>query len=218
VLEQIGGIVLAGGKSSRMGRDKTQLAVDGSRTFVERAVATVSRLADEVIVVTAAEPYEQAGVRWARDIYPGAGPLGGIYSGLRAGSMPYVLVVACDMPFLSMPLLRHMVQMPRDYDVLIPRREDGRLEPLHAIYARACLEPIHALLEAGRYCILDLFEMGRMHYLDEEELRRYDPQGRSFFNINTPDELWQARQMAARAEGGKPDASRARSTANRCAS
>jgi molybdopterin-guanine dinucleotide biosynthesis protein A len=194
-VEPISGIVLAGGKSRRMGQDKTRIRLESGHSLVEHAAARLAEVADEVIVVTAGLPVEIPGVRWAGDIYEGAGPLGGIYAGLHACAWSHALVVACDMPFLNAELLRHMARLPRDYDVLLPSLRRG-VEPLHAVYGKGCIEPARALLEAGQYCILDLYERVRMRYIEEQEVARYDPEGRSFFNINTPDQLRQARNMS----------------------
>ncbi len=195
--EPISGIVLAGGKSRRMGQDKTQIRLDSGLSLLEHAVARVAEVADEVVVVTAGSRGNLPNVRWANDVYPGAGPLGGIYAGLLACAWDHALVVACDMPFLSVDLLRYMVELPRDYDVLLPSLPRG-VEPLHAVYGRRCLEPARELLEAGEYCILDLYERVRVRYVGPEEIAIYDPDGRSFFNINTPDQLRQARNMSRR--------------------
>jgi molybdopterin-guanine dinucleotide biosynthesis protein A len=200
MLEPISAIVLAGGKSTRMGRDKTQIHLNSGLSLVDQAVARMRDTANEVIVATAGVQWDVPGVRWAFDIYEGAGPLGGIYAGLREAAWSHALVVACDMPFLNEALLRYMVGLPRDYDVLIPSLPHG-VEPLHAIYGKGCLEPSRQLLEEQRYSILELFDMVRMRYLTQAEVEQFDPECRSFFNINTPDQLREARRMASAVEG-----------------
>jgi molybdopterin-guanine dinucleotide biosynthesis protein A len=195
--EPISGIVLAGGKSRRMGQDKTRIRLESGLSLVEQAVARLSNVTDEVIVVTAGLREDLPTARWASDLHEGAGPLGGIYAGLLACAWDHALVVACDMPFLNVELLRYMAGLPRDYDVLLPSLSRG-VEPLHAIYGKACLEPARALLETGQYCILDLYGQVRMRYINAEEVAQYDPEGRSFFNVNTPDQLRQARTMSRR--------------------
>ncbi len=195
--EPISGIVLAGGKSRRMGQDKTQIRLESGLSLLEQAAARMTEVVDEVIIVTAGSLGNVPNVRWASDVYQGAGPLGGIYAGLLACTWSHALVVACDMPFLNVDLLRYMAGVPRDYDVLLPCLARG-VEPLHAIYSKACLEPARDLLEAGEYCILDLYERVRVRYVSPEEIALYDPDGRSFFNINTPDQLRQARNMSRR--------------------
>lgn len=195
--EPISGIVLAGGKSRRMGQDKTRIQLDSGLSLLEQAVLKVAQVTDEVIVVTAGSQVSLPDVCWVSDVYPGAGPLGGIYTGLLACTWSHALVVACDMPFLNLDLLRYMVNLPREYDVLLPSLARG-VEPLHAVYGKGCLEPARDLLEAGEYCILDLYERVRVRYLSPMELAPYDPDGTSFFNVNTPDQLRQARLMSRR--------------------
>jgi molybdopterin-guanine dinucleotide biosynthesis protein A len=128
------------------------------------------------------------------DQFPGLGALAGIHAGLAASAHQYNLIVACDMPFLSPGLLAHMAGRPRDYDVLIPRQEHGMLETLHAIYSRACLAPISEQLAAGQAKVIDFFPRVRVAYLDEPEVRRFDPALRSASNLNTPADLEQARR------------------------
>lgn len=195
--EPISGIVLAGGKSTRMGKDKTEIRLESGLSLVEQAAEHLSVVVQEVVVVTAGAMWELPGVRWASDLHQGAGPLGGIYAGLRACAWDHAIVVACDMPFLNADLLRYMASLPRDYDVLLPSLSRG-VEPLHAIYGKACLEPALALLEVGQHSILDLYGLVRTKYLEEDEIAKFDPEELSFFNINTPDQLRQARNMSRR--------------------
>ena len=198
-------VVLAGGQSRRMGQDKRRLRLGGpgGPTLLEHTVGLVARLCDEVVVVLN-DPQEWAGLpaRLTPDVYPDGGALGGIYSGLLAASRDYALVVACDMPFLSHDLLAAMLARPRDYDALVPRSPDSGttrnaldVEPLHAIYARACLAPMRATLESGRRQIAAFFPQVRVAYVEPDEIRRYDPAGRSFLNVNTPEQIAEARRL-----------------------
>ncbi|MGB5934197.1 MAG: molybdenum cofactor guanylyltransferase [Anaerolineae bacterium] len=196
----ISSILLAGGKSSRLGTDKARIKLGGRLAMVQSAAEKLLTVSDEVIVVTGGRRYGHLKVKWVTDVYPGAGPLGGLYSGLLAAKSSHALVVACDMPFLNLALLRYMISLPRDYDVLIPNL-CHELEPLHAVYSRNCLHPIERLLKAGHFKILDFFDRVIVHYLTEEEIEQYDPDHRSFFNINTPDQLREAKTMIKRAFG-----------------
>ncbi|MFB0535814.1 MAG: molybdenum cofactor guanylyltransferase, partial [Anaerolineae bacterium] len=127
----VSGIVLAGGQSSRLGMDKSFVNVNG-QSLIEQIVAKLVRLSDDVIIVAnSPEKYHHLEVRVVGDIYPGKGALGGIYSGLRAAANTHSLVVACDMPFLDLNLLRYMILLARGHDVVIPR-VGGFPEPLHA--------------------------------------------------------------------------------------
>jgi molybdopterin-guanine dinucleotide biosynthesis protein A len=145
---------------------------------------------DEVLVV-AYRGDRPLPYRIVPDLYAAGGSLGGLYSGLYAASNDYALAVATDMPFLSLPLLRWMLDQPRDYDVLVPLREEP--EPLHAVYAKRCLEPMRRRLESGRLKITGFFEDVRVRLVDAATLAVYDPEGLSFFNINTPEDLERAR-------------------------
>jgi len=194
----ISAIVLAGGKGSRLGIDKARLTLrldEGQavgRTLLEGIVEKLLAISEEVIVVGHGEVLcGHLRARAVGDVYPGTGPLGGIYSGLQAATSHHALVVACDMPFLNLDLLRYMINQPRDYDVLIPKWR-GRLEPLHAIYSKNCLTPIEELLKHDNLKILDFFDRVRVRYVLEEEINRYDSQHLSFFNINTSEQLRKA--------------------------
>jgi len=197
------GIVLAGGKSSRLGQDKALVRLDGATTLAEMAVRCLAPLVEEVIVVGDVERLAALPARVVPDLYPGAGTLGGIYTGLTAGGHEHAFVVACDMPFLSADLLGYMIALPRDYDVLLPRLARGRYEPLHAVYSRRCLAPIRDRLEIEQYRIIGFLGEVRVRYLDEPELRRLDPELRSFHNVNTPDDLLRAIEMF-RSQSSRP--------------
>ncbi len=190
---RVTGIVLAGGKSSRLGQDKALLRLTGGVTLVEATVERLRPLVDEVLVVASdGGRLGQLPARVVADVFPDGGALGGIYSGLAAARHEYALVVACDMPFLNPDLLRYLLELPRDYDALLPRLAGGLLEPLHAAYARACCEPIRARLAAGRYRVVGFLDAVRVRYVEEPELRLLDPELRSFYNVNTPEELEKA--------------------------
>jgi molybdopterin-guanine dinucleotide biosynthesis protein A len=193
----ISGIVLAGGQSSRLGTDKSFLNVNG-QSLIEHIVAKLGRLSDNVIIVTnSPEKHDHLEARLVGDIYPGKGALGGIYSGLKAAANTHSLVVACDMPFLDLNLLRYMILLARGHDVVIPRIGEF-LEPLHAIYSKGCLEPIDRLLARGGLKIIDFFSEVRVRYVEEEEVDIFDPQHLSFFNVNTLSDLEEMKKLAKR--------------------
>jgi molybdopterin-guanine dinucleotide biosynthesis protein A len=196
----VSGIVLAGGQSSRLGTDKSFVNVNG-QSLIEQIVAKLVRLSDDVIIVTnSPEKYDRLEAKLVGDIYPGKGALGGIYSGLRAAANAYSLVVACDMPFLDLNLLRYMILLARGHDVVIPRI-GGLLEPLHAIYSQSCLEPIDRLLARGGLKIIDFFSEVRVRYVEEDEVDIFDPQHLSFFNVNTPNDLEEVKKLVRRGKG-----------------
>jgi molybdopterin-guanine dinucleotide biosynthesis protein A len=185
-LEQITSvIILAGGQSRRMGRDKTLLAVDGE-PLVHRAVRILGVLSDDLIIVANdVERYQPLALsaRFVPDERPGVGALMGIYSGLRAAHYPQALIVACDMPFLNSPLLNYMLTQSDGYDVVIPR-VGGLLEPLHAIYGKSCLPFIRDLLDKSQRKIIAFFDEVRVRYIEEPEIDQFDPKHLSFVNVN----------------------------------
>ena len=197
------GIILTGGEGQRLGGNKALLEL-GGRSLLARAVAKVRPLCAEVIVVGGLSAADQVpGTRFVADIHPGHGALGGIHAGLQASYTEYSLVVGCDMPFLNSDLLRYMIGQVEGHDVcctaadvIIPRLK-GLLEPLHALYSRNCLEPIVRLLAQGGGRIISFFPQVRVRYIEAAEVDRFDPQHRSFFNINTPEDWQQAQRWVA---------------------
>lgn len=195
-MEAISGIILAGGKSRRMGVNKALLTI-GGQPLIRRVADVVAQVADELIVV-ADQPglYAHLGVRVVGDLLPGRGALGGMYSGLRTARHFHCLVVACDMPFLNLNLLRYMVTCAPAWDVVIPCL-DGWLEPLHALYSKACMGSIEKLLSEGNLKIIDLLPEVRVRYLEQEEIELFDRRYLCFTNVNTPAELNRTRYIAA---------------------
>jgi molybdopterin-guanine dinucleotide biosynthesis protein A len=193
-------IVLAGGRSRRLGLDKIILCLD-DETLLEATVKKVAALGDEVIVaVKGPLPYCLPGVRLVTDVHPGCGPLGGLHAGLAAASNSCCSVVACDMPFLNLDLLRYLISLAEDADVVVPRWTD--VEPLHAIYRPVtCLGPIERALARGERRIISFYHEVRVRYVERAEIARFDPQGLSFFNVNTAEDWEQARALA-RSHGG----------------
>jgi molybdopterin-guanine dinucleotide biosynthesis protein A len=191
--------VLAGGQSRRMGRDKAFLPV-GGRPVVERVIERVAPLSDDVLLIAPADDlYRHLSARLVGDIYPGKGPLGGIYTALHAARYDHCLVVACDMPFLDTGLLRYLVGLAPGYDVVIPRVE-GFPETLHAVYGKRCLEPIQRRLLAGQLKIIGFFDEVRVRYVERDDVARFDPEFHSFMNMNTPAD-WERLQQLAMQEG-----------------
>ena len=192
----ISSVILAGGTSRRMGTSKALLKV-GDRPIIERVIEKVSLVGKEIILVTnKPDEYAHLSHPMVPDAYPGKGPLGGIYSGLKAASNPYALVVACDMPFLNAPLLRYMTLLSPGHDVVVPRLEAG-IEPLHAIYSKACLPAMETLLQQNHLRIISFYSQVRVRYVEQQEIEILDPQLFSLFNVNSLDDLQRAREMAA---------------------
>lgn len=192
---EVSGIVLAGGKSSRMGTNKALLPV-GRETLIGTVVKILKSLFPEIIVVTnEPELYQDLGVKLVKDLIPGSGPLGGIHAGLVASPYWYNFVVACDMPFLEPRLITFMVEQAPGYDGVVPLLGE-RFEPLHAIYSKGCLSPIKDCLKKSITKIIAFYPAVRLRYLEAEVLTRYGDPGKIFFNINTPNDLAWARRQA----------------------
>ncbi len=192
-------IVLAGGKGLRLGRDKALEVFDNSN-LLQRVLSQLSSFSNDIIIVTARDKSlsQFTGCprfRIVADAYPGKGALVGLGTGLAASNSWYNLVVACDMPFLNQALLRYMVQLSADFDLVVPRVGE-LVEPLHAVYARTCLAPIEQLLEQGNLRVNALFDLVKVRYVEAEEIDRFDPEHLSFFNINTKADLERAQQLA----------------------
>ena len=191
----LSGIVLAGGLSRRLGRDK---AVEpfGDEPLIARVIGRLSTLTNETVVVVnnearGAELPLPDEAKVAVDIYPDSGSLGGIFSGLTVANTDWGFVVACDMPFLNTDLIAHMLTLREDYDAVVPLL-DGYPEPTHAAYSKACLPHIESRLEAGQLKIAGFFDDVRVRYVSESEIDSFDAERLSFFNVNRPDDLERA--------------------------
>ncbi|RLC65452.1 MAG: molybdenum cofactor guanylyltransferase [Chloroflexi bacterium] len=195
-------IILAGGKSSRLGRDKALQAI-GDKSLLQWVIDRLIILSSEIIVVTAhgkAIPCSSATrIKTVADIYPSKSPLVGIYSGLMASASPRAIVVGCDMPFLSVGLLKYMAQICSNFDIVIPQIED-KLEPLCAVYSKNCVAPIRWLLEQNELKISRLFTLVKAKYVEKDEINRFDPEHLSFFNINSKTDLGKAKKLVAEKE------------------
>lgn len=192
-------IVLAGGKSLRLGRDKV-LETIGNRSLLEQVVSCVSSLTSNIIVVTGREQTvlqftDYSKLKIVTDIYPGKGPLGGIFTGLAVSDSFCNLVVASDMPFLNQGLLHYMMQLSADFDLVVPR-VGNLVEPLHAVYTKSCLAPIENMIKQRKLSVYKLLRLARVRYVEAEEIERFDPKHLSFFNINTEADLEIARDLA----------------------
>jgi len=196
-------IILAGGKSVRLGYDKILERV-GNLSLLEEVVSQIDPLVSEIILVVAQdrnfpqlESHQK--IKKVSDIYPGNGSLGGIHAGLAASSSFYNLVIAADMPFLNQSLLRYIFEVSDGFDFVLPRIETF-FEPLHAVYSKNCIEPAESIMKQGQKAIVGLFDYVRVRYVEVEEIDRFDPKHMSFFNINTKEDLELARKIA---EGGR---------------
>ena len=182
------GVILSGGKNRRMGENKAFVTVDGER-LIDRAVRLFRSVFDEVIIVTAqpADYLDQKAVI-VTDILPDRGALGGIYTGLFWSRGEQAFFAACDMPFLNRAFLEYMIRQAPGYDIVVPACADGP-QPLHAVYSRRCLPVIRGLLDKQRLKITGFYPGHSLLTIPPEAVRSFDPDGRMFINVNTPEEL-----------------------------
>lgn len=172
---EISAIVLAGGQRQRLGDDKALLRL-GHEWLLEQILLKLSVLSQDVSIVSYdGGKLERFGARVVPDMVQGLGPLGGIYSGLRAMRHARGLFVACDMPFLNLELLRYMVLLSRDFDVVIPRIGEF-VEPLHGIYGATCLGPMATALACPQRRVVRFLPDVRVRYIEEHESSAFDPQ------------------------------------------
>jgi len=187
-------IILAGGRSTRMGTNKALLALPGNRhiTFVEHLTSTLTPLCTETILVVRdandAANYSLAGVRVVTDNLPDYGPLMGLYSGLSAMQAPRALVVAVDMPFIQPALISFLLSQPLTNTLLVPIVNNVP-QVLLAVYPRTILPLIDQRIKQGRRDPRSLLEVAAVQYIEEAQLRLVDAELRSFVNVNTPEEL-----------------------------
>lgn len=193
-------IALAGGRGSRLGRDKV-LELVGAGSIVERVITCLSFFDSEIIIVRAKNQtipaFDNPKLKIVTDIYPLKGPLGGLYTGLVKSVSLYNLVVGGDMPFLNRAFLSYMVGLATDYDIVAPRVGD-MVEPLHAVYSKNSLPAVEYLLKRDDLRISKLLNMLKVRYVETDEIDRFDPEHLSFFNINTEVELERAKEIIKR--------------------
>jgi molybdenum cofactor guanylyltransferase len=174
--------ILTGGRAARFGgRDKSALLVDG-RTILDRQLDALSTMTDDVLIVG---DVTRTGVRQIHDIVPGCGPLGGLHAALTSARGDALVLLACDMPFVSAHVIAHLLSLAGEADIVVPRSERG-YHPLCAVYSRACLEPVAARLADGHLKMLDLLAAVRVREVPAEELRRFGDPDRLLANVNTP--------------------------------
>ena len=192
---EVSSIILAGGKSRRLGRDKAIESV-GGEPLIARVVERMSQVSEQIVVVVnsqrrASELPLPESAKIAVDLYPQGGALGGIFSGLDAADGRWGIVVACDMPFLNVGLFSLLLSLRDESDAVVPVLE-GRPEPTHALYSKRCLPYMERKLKADELKIAGFFDEVRVKFVPEEDVDRLDPGRLSFFNINTETDLQRA--------------------------
>ncbi len=182
------GIILSGGRNRRMGENKAFLRIGGER-LIDRTVRIFREIFKEVIIVTTTPlDYLDQEAAIVTDILPERGALGGLYTGLFYAGGEYAFAAACDIPFLNRPFIEYMASRAEGYDIVVPAPPDG-LQPLHAVYARRCLPAIRSLLDRGRLQIKEFYPGQRILKIPPDTLHGFDPEGRMFLNVNTPEDF-----------------------------
>jgi len=196
---KISGIVLGGGESRRMGRDKRRLQWEGE-PFLDRVSRVMDTLFEEVLVVTAQEDYDcsHLPVRLVTDKIPQKGSLGGLYTGLIEAKNSLVFVVACDMPFLQRECISRFCLFSGTVDVLVVKLSSG-IQPLHARYSKRCVPIIEQMIQKEDLKIQNLVTHSDLavEIMRESLFDDIDPYRRSFMNINTPADLEFARKTSS---------------------
>lgn len=195
---EITGIILAGGKNLRLGRNKALEKIGGT-TVIERVISRLTPIVNQFIIITSDGKNHLItipSVQFKADINPGKGPLGGIYTGLSVSDTELNIAVACDMPFLNTSLFQYMLGLVPGFDAVVPRTSHSYFEPLHAIYSQTCLPVIKTHLDSGQLSIRAFLREVRVRYIEEAECRQYDPELLSFFNMNRQSDYERAIKLA----------------------
>ena len=185
------GVILAGGKSRRMGANKALMQL-GEDSLIGHIIRRMHLVTDELLLITnSPTEYAHLDLPMHADVIPNTGALGGIYTGLTSASYDAVICVACDSPFLEPKLLTYLVSVLGEYDVVMPYTSNHNdtqiiLQTLCGVYSKRCLPIIASMLQASELRVHALQEWARVQSVSPEVWQRLDPEGMSFFNINTP--------------------------------
>ena len=194
-MDQVEAFILAGGASSRMGTDKSQLLI-AEQTLIQRIANTLFQVFSSVTIV--GREVEDSRLKTATDIYPNWGALGGLHAALKACSTEWAFVIACDLPFVSTEMIKSLIKIKDGYDAVVPIQPDGRPQPLSSMYkVTACLQPAGQLIEAGKRRPLDLLDTVNTRWVSFSELSQLTDSQNFFLNINTPEDYYEATQRAA---------------------
>ncbi len=180
-------VILAGGKSNRMGSNKAFLKLNG-KAFIEKQIDLLREMFDEIFIsANTPSEYEYLNLPVFKDLYPEKGPLCGIYTSLINSSSFNTFMLACDMPFVESGLIKHLKGFTREYDVVVPKSERG-LEPLHAFYSKNCIEPIKRELDSNNLRIISFFPHVNVKIVELDSLTASDSFKNSIKNLNTRNE------------------------------
>lgn len=196
--KQVSIVVQAGGQSVRMGTDKGLVELRG-KPLVRWIIDQTADIAAETLIVSNQPAhYKQFELPVYPDLIPGIGALGGLYTAVHYAQFEYIFVLACDMPFVYKAVLQHMLKRIETADVLIPFLNDRtKLEPFRALYRKSCEKPILNAIQAGKRRAISFFAEVKVQEMAFSEISALDPDGISFYNINTPEDVQQAEIIAA---------------------
>lgn len=191
------GVILAGGKSSRMKFNKAFAEVSG-QPVINIIANKFAGLFDETMIISnEPELFEYLGLQVYADIYPHMGPVSGIHSGLYHARNNEIFILGCDMPFINMQLVEYMVTNMGDYDSVIPKI-DSYLQPLAAVYNRRWLPVLTACLQEDKVKLIRIFEAMNALVLERDELERFGIVEEIFLNVNDIEALNLASKIAGR--------------------
>ena len=197
-MKEASAIILAGGKNTRIARNKAFIQLPAGETLLQNTLDVLRKIFPEIIIVTnQKQAYLKFGVQVVEDLIKGSGPLGGIFTGLCFSASQRNFVVACDMPFIKPALIRLLLQESGAFDVVIPE-VNGELEPLFALYSKDCIPVMFEHLQNQNLKIRQVVAKLRVKKVAAGEIDRLDPEHLSFFNINTEEDLKRAESLKIR--------------------
>ncbi|MEW6096018.1 MAG: molybdenum cofactor guanylyltransferase [bacterium] len=196
------GIILAGGKGTRLGNRNKAFIKLGKFSIIENVIMRLKEASFKEIIICGGQTLNIQGLTPVEDIIPHKGPLAGVYSGLISSNSFYNFVVACDMPFLSINLIKYMKDKVGDADIVVPKTKKG-IEPLHAIYSKNCMDIIKQKItcEKGKLSLRSIFSELKIKYVLEEEILKFSLPEIAFFNINTVEDIEKAKRLVKELEG-----------------
>jgi molybdopterin-guanine dinucleotide biosynthesis protein A len=194
-MKEVSAIILAGGKNTRIGRNKAFIQLSTGETILQNAINILRPIFPEIIIVTnRKEAYQNFDVSVVEDLIKESGPLGGIFTGLCHSTSKHNFVVACDMPFIQPGVIRLLLKEIGTCDVVIPD-VDGDVEPLFAVYSKKCIPAMFEHLQKQNLKMREILSKLQVKKIGAEEIDRLDPEHLSFFNINTEEDLRRAESL-----------------------
>ena len=201
---KVTGAILAGGKSRRMGRNKALLPL-GGKPVVQRLVVQFEEMFEEtMLIANDPELYQVYSSKIVPDIFPGKGPLAGLHAALNGAKNDWVFLTACDTAFVQTEVVMGMAELRKGTDAVLAETEDG-LQPLNAFYSRRCLPFIENRLRTGKFKMISFHSDVKIRIVQPLELPQWDPDTRTFWNMNTPEDYEEALARFQAAPDTKPE-------------